>query len=166
MEDAQMRRDLVQLLAGGQAHLSVEKALAGLPPELRAVRPAPGLHSVYEELEHMRLAQEDILQYAIDPAWESPVWPDGYWPADGYQPTDDEWDSTVRRFFEDLGKVIALTRDPGVDLTARIPHGQEHTYLREVLLVADHNAYHLGQIVQARKLLKAWPPQASVGSKQ
>jgi hypothetical protein len=105
----------------------------------------------------MRLAQEDILRYTLDPGWKSPAWPDGYWPKKA-APTDAEWRACVKGFEADLEEVCALVRRKDLDLTSRIPHGQGgHTYLREVLLVADHNAYHLGQIVQTRKLLRAWP---------
>ena len=103
----------------------------------------------------MRLAQEDILRYTLDPAWKSPAWPEGYWPAQP-DPRDDEWNASVSVFEADLQHVVALTRDASRDLTAAIPHGEGRTYLRQILLVADHNAYHLGQIVQTRKLLGAW----------
>ena len=131
-------------------------ALRDLAPELRGRRPAPGIHSVWEELEHVRRAQEDILRYTLDPGWSSPPYPAGYWPAPESQPTDAEWDSSRAGFRRDLEEVCALARDPGRDLTALIPHGEGRTCLRQLLLVADHNAYHLGQIVQTRKLLGVW----------
>lgn len=154
MDDRVLREGLIELLTKGSAHVTVEKALADLPAELRAKRPAPGIHSVWEELTHLRLAQEDILRYTLDETWVSPDWPQGYWPAD--DPGDDAWDDCVARFQADLDEVVALVRDASRDLTARLPHGQGRTYLRQVLLVADHNAYHVGQIVQTRKLLGAW----------
>lgn len=155
MDDKVVRDALVELLTKGSAHVTVDKALEGLPAELRGKRPASGVHSVWEELEHMRIAQEDILRYTLDQGWESPDWPQGYWPSDG--PADDQaWQDSVARFRKDLEEVCALVRDPARDLSARLPQGQGRTYLRQVLLVADHNAYHLGQIVQARKLLGAW----------
>jgi len=154
--DRVLREQLVELLTGGHAHLTVGQALRGLPPRLRGLRPAPGIHSVYEELAHMRLAQEDILRYTLDPRWESPAWPEGYWPKRP-APTAAQWAACVRGFSADLRRVCALARRPGLDLLSRLPHGEGRTYLRQVLLVADHNAYHLGQIVQTRKLLGAWP---------
>lgn len=157
MDEKILRESLLSLLTKGNAHVTVEKALEGLPPELRGRRPAAGVHSVWDELEHMRIAQEDILRYSLDPAWESPDWPAGYWPQEG-QPTDEAWARSASGFQADLSEVCALVLDPARDLTARLPHGQGRTYLRQVLLVADHNAYHLGQIVQARKLLGAWKP--------
>jgi hypothetical protein len=100
----------------------------------------------------MRLAQEDILRYTLDPEWKSPTFPEGYWPKRP-SPTDAEWKACVKAFRKDLDEVVAFVRDPKTDLTARLAHGEGRTYLRQVLLVADHNAYHLGQLVQARKQL-------------
>jgi uncharacterized damage-inducible protein DinB len=155
MDDRVLRQQLVELLVQGHAHVTLEQALAKLPATLRGKRPAPGTHSVYEELEHIRLAQEDILRYTLDAAWKSPEWPGGYWPK-REDPTPDEWERCVAGVRADLDSVCALARDPNRDLTARLPHGEGRTYLRQVLLVADHNAYHLGQIVQTRKWLGAW----------
>jgi hypothetical protein len=156
MDDQVLRLALLELLTEGHAHVNVDKALAGLAPGLRGRRPGPKIHSIWEELEHMRLGQEDILRYSLDPAWTSPEWPGGYWPK-GPDPTEAGWTSSVSRFKEDLEELARLVRDPKRDLTAKIPHGEGRTYLRQVLLAADHNAYHLGQIVQARRLLGAWP---------
>jgi len=157
MNDRVLRREILGLLRKGQAHVTVDKAVAGLEPRLRPVRPGAGLHSVWEELEHIRIAQEDILRYALDPAWKSPEWPGGYWPGEGMAPSEAIWERTLSRFQADLDEVCGLVEDPARDLTAEIPHGEGRTYLRQVLLVADHNAYHAGEIVQARKLLGAWP---------
>ncbi len=156
MNDSILRQSLAELLRGGQAHLTPQQALAELNPALRNVRPASGGHSVWEELEHMRLAQEDILRYTLDANWVSPPFPEGYWPTATDQLTDEAWSASVKAFFADLEEVVKLAQDAKVDLTAEIPHGQGHTYLREILLVADHNAYHLGQIVQIRRALGAW----------
>jgi len=155
MNDSILREALAKLLVKGQAHVAPKKALAGLDPALRGRRPAPGIHSVWEELEHMSLAQEDILRYTLDASWKSPAFPEGYWPTRP-EPTTEEWAESVRRFEADLDEAVALARDPARDLTAAIPNGDGRTYLRQVLLIADHNAYHLGQIVQTRKLLGAW----------
>jgi uncharacterized damage-inducible protein DinB len=157
MDERALRHEIVNLLRKGQAHVTVAKALAGLEPRLRHVRPGPRLHSVWEELEHMRIAQEDILRYTLDPAWKSPEFPRGYWPPEGVAPTETMWESSVACFEADLGLVVGLAEDVARDLTAEIPHGEGRTYLRQILLVADHNAYHAGEIVQARKLLGAWP---------
>jgi uncharacterized damage-inducible protein DinB len=158
MNDLILRQNLVELLRGGHAHVTPELALEGLNPALRHARPAAGSHSIWEELEHMRLAQEDILRYTLDPAWVSPPFPEGYWPPPTEALTEAAWAQARAAFFADLAEVIRLAQDSRVDLTAEIPHGQPgHTYLREILLVADHNAYHLGQIVQTRKAFGDWP---------
>ena len=157
MNDKALRDNLVELLRGGHAHAAAKQALAGVAPELRNVRPAAGVHSVWEELDHLRLAQEDILRYTLDASWQSPPWPEGYWPAVTADLTEEMWQASVKGFFDDLEAFVQLTQDTNIDLTAEIPHGEGRTYLREIMLAADHNAYHLGQIVQTRKLLGDWP---------
>ncbi|HSD66440.1 MAG TPA: DinB family protein [Vicinamibacteria bacterium] len=156
MDERQLRSDVVELLRGGSAHATWEKALAGLAPAHRAASPGRGLHTIWQLVEHVRIAQEDILRYAIDPGWRSPKWPAGYWPSIG-EPTPKQWKASLAAFRRDLEAVVAMVLDPNVDLTAAIPHGEGgHTYLREALLVADHNAHHLGQVIQARRLLGGW----------
>ncbi|HSB10128.1 MAG TPA: DinB family protein [Blastocatellia bacterium] len=156
MEDSVLREQLSELLRGGEAHVKPDAALAGVSSEFRNVRPSADTRSVWEELEHLRIAQEDILRYTLDPAWKSPAWPEGYWPAENQTVTDQMWKVSVDGFFSDLEEMIKLAGDSKVDLTATIPHGEWRTYLRQILLLADHNAYHLGQIVQTRKLLGDW----------
>jgi len=156
MEETVLRAQLVELLDGGEAHIKADAALANVSPQFRNVRPAPKVHSIWEELEHLRIAQADILQYTIDASWKSPEFPGGFWPSKAENVTDEMWKGSVEGFFADLEEVITLVQDVKLDLTAAIPHGEGRTYLREILLVADHNAYHLGQIVQARKLLGDW----------
>ena len=158
MDDSVLREQLVELLRGGEAHVKADAALADVNPQFRNVRPPPEVHSVWEELEHMRIAQQDILRYTLDSSWASPKWPDGYWPTSTDKVTDEMWQASVDGFFADLKELETLVRDTSVDLTAKIPHGEWRTYLRQILLVADHNAYHLGQIVQTRKLLGDWRP--------
>jgi hypothetical protein len=157
MDDGALRQNLVELLRGGHAHASAEQALKDVRAEFRNARPSESSHSVWEELEHLRIAQEDILRYTLDDAWRSPAWPEGYWPPRVDSVTDEMWSNSVAGFFSDLEELIKLAGDRSVDLTAQIPHGEGRTYLREILLAADHNAYHLGQIVQTRKLLGDWP---------
>ena len=156
MEEDVLREQLVGVLRGGEAHVKADAALADVSAQFRNIRPAAGVHSVWEELEHLRIAQEDILRYTIDASWKSPKWPEGYWPANPQSVTDEMWKVSVDGFFADLEEVIKIVQEPKLDLTSKIPHGDGQTYLREILLVADHNAYHLGQIVQARKLLGDW----------
>jgi DinB family protein len=156
MDDSVLREQLAELLRGGEAHVKADAALANVDPQFRNVRPPADVHSVWEELEHMRIAQQDILRYTLDASWTSPEWPDGYWPANAENVTDEIWQASLDGFFADLEELITLAQDSTVDLTAKIPHGDWRTYLRQILLVADHNAYHLGQIVQTRKLLGDW----------
>jgi uncharacterized damage-inducible protein DinB len=153
VNDDTMRQVVLELLRGGHAHITVDKALAGLPAKLRQARAGSAPHSIWEQLEHMRLAQEDILRFTLDRSWKSPEWPAGYWPSPDSAPTEAMWSKALAGFRTDLEAMCKLVEDRSVDLTARIPHGQGQSYLREALLVADHNAYHLGQIVQLRKLL-------------
>lgn len=156
MDDKALRKDLIELLRGGQAHATLEKSLKGLKPGNRNVRPQKGIPSIYEELEHMRLAQEDIIRYMLDETWESPSFPDGYWPSNNDELTEKMWKDTVSNFFNNLDELITFVRETDLDLTSQIPHGEGRTYLREILLVTDHNAYHLGQIVRVRKDLGNW----------
>jgi uncharacterized damage-inducible protein DinB len=153
-----LRRDLRNLLKGGQAHVTLEQALDGLSPADRHRRPTASgtaLKSVWELLEHLRLAQRDILDYTRDQTWASPPWPEGYWP-DPESYSDAAWDETLAGFQADLGALLEWLDSPALDLLAPLPAGEGRTYLRQFLLVADHNSYHVGQIVQVRRLLGSW----------
>lgn len=156
--DRALRKHLLWLLDGGDAHLDCEPAFAGLPARLRGAKP-PGLpHTPWRLLEHMRIAQWDILQFCLDPEHVSPKFSEGYWP-DGDGPPDAKaWQRSVKAFRADLQAMRTLLTDPAIDLFAPIPHGQGQTVLGEALLVADHNAYHLGQLIVVRQALYAWPP--------
>ena len=156
MQDKQLREHLCELLSGGNAHLDWKSALDGIPPKLRGVRPAGLPHSCWELLEHMRIAQWDILEFSRDPNHVSPDWPAGYWPKTEAPASAAAWDKSVKQFARDLAAMNKLATNPKTDLFARIAHGTGQTVLREALLVADHNAYHLGQIVLVRRLLSAW----------
>ena len=136
--------------------MSYKKALEGIRPELRGVRPDDSLHSVYEELEHMRICQEDLLYYALDPDWESPEWPNGLWPTPSQEVSDEEWDKTVNGFFRDMDRAVEMVNDQDIDLLSIIPGSDEYTYLREVVIIIEHNAYHLGKILDIRKALGNW----------
>ena len=155
-EDQSIREHLLYLLRDGGAHLSFEKAIAKLPPRLRAKRPRGVPHSPWRLLEHLRIAQWDILEFCRNPKHVSPDFPGGYWPAGDGPPSAAAWNKSVAAFRADLRAMQDLVADPATDLFARIPHGQGQTILREALLVADHNAYHLGQLVVVRRLLGAW----------
>ncbi len=156
MDDKNFRKGLMELIEGGSAHVPFEKAIHGIDPELLTVRPSPALHSIYEEMEHVRIAQEDIIRYTLDEKWSSPVWPDEYWPENNDTITKEKWASILEKFRNDLGAAIGLINNAEIDLTSEIPHGEGRTYLRQILLIADHNAYHLGKIVDIRKALKNW----------
>jgi hypothetical protein len=155
-QKAKLREHLLYLLGGGGAHLSFDKAVAGLPAALRGAKPPGVPHTPWRLLEHLRIAQWDILEFTRDPRHVSPPWPEGYWPAGGTPPDAGAWDRSVAAFRADLRAMQDLVADPAMDLFAPLPHGDGQTALREALLVADHNAYHLGQLVVVRRLLGAW----------
>jgi hypothetical protein len=154
--DKALREHLLYLLRGGGAHVSFKDAIAGLSGELRGVKPPNLPFSVWRLLEHLRIGQWDILEFSINPKHISPAWPDGYWPASDAPPSDAAWKKSVQQFGRDLKRMEALVANPRTDLYALIPLGDGQTILREALLAADHNAYHLGQIVLVRRLLGAW----------
>jgi len=137
------------------AHLSFDDAAADFPAHLRGAKPPGAPHTAWQLLEHMRLAQEDILDFSRNPGYREKKFPDDYWPAGEAPPSEKAWDTSVRQFQSDLKEMLALVADTKNDLFAAIPHGQGQTLLREALLTADHNAYHLGQLVFLRKMLGA-----------
>jgi hypothetical protein len=154
--DKALREHLLYLLREGGAHATFEAAIKGLPADLQGKRPKGAEHSPWELLEHMRIAQWDILEFCRDANHQSPKWPDDYWPKSPVPPTTTAWAKSVRAFREDLASLCRLIEDPSTDLYARLPHGDGQTILREALLVADHTAYHLGALVLVRRLLGAW----------
>jgi uncharacterized damage-inducible protein DinB len=155
-QTAKLREHLLYLLKGGGAHLNFDKAIADLPAELRGAKPPGVPHTPWRLLEHMRIAQRDILEFTRNPRHVSPPWPEGYWPDGDAPPDDGAWDRSAAAFRADLRAMQDLVADPATDLFAPLPHGKGQTALREALLVADHNAYHLGQLVVVRRLLGAW----------
>ena len=154
--DQNLRKHLVDLLLGHNAHLGFEEAIADLPEALQGVRPNGLPHSPWRLLEHMRIAQWDIMEFSRDANHVSPKWPAGYWPNGDAPPDASAWDQSVNAFRQDLQAMKDLVMDPKRDLLAPFPFGKGQTLLREALLVADHNAYHLGQLVVVRRLLGAW----------
>lgn len=154
--DAALRQHVLNLLKGGSAHTTFDDAVEDFPSELRGKKPKGAEHSAWQLLEHLRIAQLDILEFSRNPAHKSPSWPDGYWPATTAPPDNEAWDKSVRAFHRDFSELCALVADESVDLFAKIPHGDGQTVLREALLTADHNAYHIGQLVLVRRLLGAW----------
>lgn len=151
-----LRAQLARILDWQDAHVGFEKATEGLAPKLRGVRVDGFPHSAWELLEHLRLTQRDILDFCRDPAYVEPNWPDDYWPASPEPPSPQAWDASIARFREDRAALQALAADETIDLFATIPHGHGQTYIREILVVADHTAYHVGQLVVVRRQLGAW----------
>ena len=153
---AALRSEFVDFLESGHAHATFDAAVRDLPPELRGKKARGAPHTAWQLLEHMRIAQWDILEFSRNPKHVSPVWPDGYWPPTPAPRDDAAWDKSVRRFRADRKAMQKLVSDPAVDLLKPFPYGEGQTLLREALLVADHNAYHIGQLVTLRRLLGAW----------
>lgn len=151
-----LRKELDRLLSGKGAHVDFDKAVADFPPELRGVRPKGAVHSAWETLEHLRIAQWDMLEFSRDAKHVSPAWPAGYWPETAEPPGAAAWDESVKAFHRDLAAMRKLVTDPKSDLFTPFAHGEGQTLLREALQVADHNAYHVGEIVLLRRILGAW----------
>jgi hypothetical protein len=151
-----LREHLIQLIEGGHAHATFDHATRGFPVARAGERPAGAPHSAWELLEHLRLAQNDILRFCQSAEYRSPDWPLGYWPASPAPEREEQWSESLRGFREDMAEFLAMVRDPASDLFREIPWGDGQTLLREGLLIADHNAYHLGQLVLVRQLLGAW----------
>jgi hypothetical protein len=157
--DEKLRGHLAELLTHSHAHADLLGVLEDVPEAARGRKPAAAPYTPWQLLEHIRIAQWDILEFSRSPAHVSPDWPDGYWPPAAAPPSADAWGTSVARIRADLEALVALVRDPATDLFARIPHGEGQTVLREALLTADHNAYHLGQLVLLLRQLGAWPAE-------
>ena len=155
-DDKALRQHLIKLLNGGDAHADFDQIIEDFPVELRGKTPKGAEHSPWKLLEHLRIAQWDILDFCVNPNYQHLSWPDAYWPATPAPPDEKAWDKSVRTFRRDLKAMCKLLADPETDLFEPIPHGKGQTILREALLVADHNAYHVGQLVLVRRLLGAW----------
>ena len=154
--DAALREHVVNLLTGGHAHATYEQAAKGLPVELQGKVPRGAEHSAWQVLEHLRIAQWDILDFSRNGKYQARKWPDDYWPKEKAPGDEKAWDKSVRAFKKDRKALCALVEDEKTDLFAKIPHGDGQTILREALLAADHNAYHIGELVLVRRLLGAW----------
>ena len=156
---AELRKQLAAFLETSEAHASWRDSFAEMPPNLRGAKFHGSPHTPWQLLEHLRIAQWDILEYSRDAKHVSPEFPLGYWPTTPAPPDDAAWDASVKSFRHDVDEIRKLLLDPKTDLFAKIPHGSGQTILREALLILDHNAYHLGQLVLLRRLLDAWPTQ-------
>ena len=157
--DKILRQHLVDLLGGGGAHAKFDEVIKDVSPALCGKRASGLPHSLWTLLEHLRLAQWDILEFSRNKRHVSPKWPEGYWPATEVPPNDKAWDRSIKTFRKDLKAMQDLVTDPATDLYAKLPWGDGQTILREALLIADHNAYHLAQMVDLRRLLGDWHSQ-------
>jgi len=155
--DQALREHLVFLLKGGGAHVHFADAVEGFPEAKRGAYIAGLPHTGWQLLEHTRIAQWDILEFSRNPKHVSPGFPEGYWPKTPVPANDAAWVKSFEAFEKDLQEMVNLVKNPKTDLYAKIPHGDGQTILREALLLADHNAYHLGQLVDLRRALGEWP---------
>lgn len=159
--DRALRVQLQRLLSWQDAHVGFDRAVKGIPPRLRGVAPEGFAHSPWQLVEHMRLAQQDILEFCRSPRYKEKTWPDDYWPQTPRPPSAAAWEKALASFRRERRAVQRLAADRRLNLFARIPHGSGQTYLREILLVADHTAYHVGQLVDVRRALGIWKSRSS-----
>lgn len=159
--DQSLRDHLLSLLRGGNAHIGFDDFVAGFPADRCSERIEGLPYTSWQVLEHMRIAQWDILEFCRDANHISPEWPEGYWPNPNEIGDAHLWQETIEKFSVDLKQMGDIISDPSIDLFAKIPHGTGQTILREALLVADHNAYHLGVLVVADRILKTKSKRAT-----
>jgi hypothetical protein len=154
--DLALREQLIEMLNGGQAHSTFDDVVNGFPSDQTGIRPKGAPHSAWELLEHIRMAQNDILRFSQSAEHVSPEWPEGYWPRHPAPQKPDDWKDSLRAIREDMAEFQGLLRNPKSDLQRKFPWGDGQTLLREALVLASHNSYHLGQIVLVRRLLGVW----------
>jgi hypothetical protein len=155
-DDKILRALLKRLLDWEDAHAGFDRAVAGIPQRLRGKRPEGAPHSPWELVEHLRITQFDILDFCVNPRYRERKWPEDYWPRSSHPPSPGAWTKTLAAFRRDRRALQRLAANHALDLNATIPHGSGQTYLRELVLVADHTAYHVGQLVLVRQLLGIW----------
>jgi hypothetical protein len=157
--DALVREQVLWLLRGGNAHMPFEDAVADFPPPARINDVFPnGTYTPWHLLEHLRISQWDILDFIRNPNYQEMEWPKDYWPAPDSQATESDWQRTIAQFQDDMRQLQQMVADPRTDLHTPIPHGTGQTILREMLLVADHNAYHIGEFAIMRQVMGTWGP--------
>ena len=154
--DQVVREQLLALLNGGNAHMSFEQAVAHFPAEYFNTKPANVTYTPWHILEHIRIAQWDILEFIRNPDHKSPQWPSGYWPTPAEAADKVQWDKTISLFLSNLQTLRDMVVDPDIDLYAPIAHAAVYTIFREILVVADHNAYHLGEFAILRQIMSTW----------
>lgn len=152
--DSKLIEELTHLLEGGNAHATFAQAIKGLPAEMRGKKHSKLPYSIWQIVEHIRIAQWDMLEFSKDGSHESPKWPEGYWPKEAAPPSETAWKKSIKQIDSDLQEFIQLLHT--ADLYMPIPHGSGQTILREALQIADHNAYHVGEIIVARRLFGVW----------
>ncbi len=155
--DKAVREQLLLLLRGGNAHITFDQAVEQFPMASINIQPTNISYTPWHLLEHIRIAQWDILEFIRNPTHVSPQWPQGYWPSEGEHADEDKWHKSISDFRADLKALQDMVVDPRTDLVAPIPHAQGYTVLREILLVADHNAYHIGEFAILRQVMATWP---------
>jgi hypothetical protein len=149
-------REQLAIFLGTQAHMSLADAVKGFPFKDMNVRPPNVPYTFWHLLEHIRIAQWDIIDFIRNPDYEELEWPRGYWPDKNAKATKKDWDATIARYQSDLKEMIALVKNPRTDLHAKIPHGDGQTILREAILIVDHNAYHIGEFAILRQVVNNW----------
>jgi uncharacterized damage-inducible protein DinB len=152
-----VRTQLLALLRGGNAHQPLEAVVKDLPASLRGIQPEKLPYSIWQLIEHIRITQRDILEFSRDPSYQSPPWPEGYWPHEVAPANEAAWTQSLQQIRDDREAFITLLTDPTNDLYTPFPHGDGQNLLREALLIADHTSHHLGQLIVLRRLLGAWP---------
>jgi DinB superfamily len=156
MSESEIRSQLARALDWDEAHAGFDRVVDGIAPEFRGQAPAGLPYSPWQLLEQLRLSQEDILDFCRNPDYRERRWPDEYWPPSPGPPDDDAWNRSIAAVRRDREALARLAEDPSLDLTAPLPHGSGQTLLRELLLVLDHTAYHLGELVVVRRALGIW----------
>ena len=154
--DQLMREQLLALLRGGHAHMEFDRAVAEFPPEYINRTPPNVPYTPWHLLEHLRITQWDILEFIRKPDHVSPDWPVGYWPAPQAQADEAQWQQTITAFRTDLKALEALASDPQTDLFAPLPQGLPYTIFREIMVIANHNSYHIGEFAILRQVMKTW----------
>jgi hypothetical protein len=155
-QDQALRKHLLELLDGGQAHAAFDDVVADFPSKFRGEKPVGLPHSGWMLVEHLRITQWDILDFSRNPKYAAIKWPDDYWPKSPEPPNEAAWDKSIKSFRDDLNAMKKLVNDLKTDLFAKLPWGEGQTILREALLIADHNSYHLAQLIDVRRLLGIW----------
>ena len=151
-----VREQILHLLRGGDAHMSFQEAVEDFPMESINIVFPNGTYTAWHLLEHLRITQWDILDFIRNPSYQEMEWPKDYWPPQDQKATEENWKQTIRSFQADMKALQALVTDPQTDLYAAIPHGTGQTIFREMLVVADHNAYHIGEFAIMRQVMGTW----------